>query len=268
MSQSADESIETPAQKAGNKLGWFAVALPWAVGLVLLTLACRRTYLDGWNFIKGLHGLMWIGFTFIGALVFLSVFLYACILVISRRKRFTKGTLKWAVLLLLSSLAVPVGAFPAMSRSFYSGRSAAYRSLDYEEIYATCKELAARVRQSGNNFVLLHPNDAELEQLPPAIRSLSPDSVHATANAVSIKMDGGGVMYHEGIGIIVPDDKSTAVAILEHCQRTLDNCHRLDDYHHHTNRCRHYHYGSEIHSGVDTLQSVFWLCICRAHVSR
>jgi hypothetical protein len=52
--------------------------------------------------------------------------------------------------------------------------------------------------------------------------------VAATANAVAIEMDGGGPMYHEGIGVVIVPGDGEGERIVDRCSKTL-NCRRLDN---------------------------------------
>jgi hypothetical protein len=182
---------------------WIALSLPWMTGTTLLVFFCVQEYSCGRMFVQGLHVFGWFLNLMIGACIYLPALMIAGITAHFASKRIREHRLlKITFVVSLVSLILPIAAIPSMKRSFFAGRIAAYRSLDYQDIYEAAKELQKRVTDSGENFHYPKIEEKNPVSLPPAIAQLSPLLVKATPNCVSIQMDGGGAMYHEGIGIV------------------------------------------------------------------
>lgn len=209
---------------------WVGISLPWITGAALVVVFCGRDYLAGRNFAHGLHSFRWIGYTFVGVLGFLWTLLISVCLVIMNRDYLREPLRRRCVILVLAtSLLVPLLGIMAVPKFFYAGRDAAYRSVDYEAVYNACKELAASIPEPGKMlfFGVGGPESRDLDQLPSVIRQLGPRFVHVETYAVAIQMDGGGVMYHEGIGVILAADSRESERCLAHCSSTLEYSQRL-----------------------------------------
>ena len=190
---------------------WIGVSLPWIAGTLLLAAFCAQEYSRGRNFVPGFHFFGWMGNMIRGAYIYLPALLVAGTAAICFRKQI-KGSRPLMLTAGVSavSLLIPFAAMFAMSHCFFAGREAAYESLDYEAIYKASMQLRKRVVSSGADFVYWERQETPAA-LPAEIARLSPLEVTATADAVFIQMDGGGPMYHEGIGIVFVEKGSCSL---------------------------------------------------------
>lgn len=188
-----------------KRFTWICLSLPWIAGTLLLAAFCLQAYLRGRGFVPGFHAFKWMGNLMAGACIYVPALLIAGVSAIRSRRQLTESrALVWAAALSAISLAMPFVAIPAMSRCFFAGRDAAYRSVDAHAIYEASVELGKRIRHSGLEIVYARWQ-TNSPALPPAIARLSPLEVVVTASAVAIQMDGGGTMYHEGIGVVLAE---------------------------------------------------------------
>jgi len=184
-----------------KKATWVLIALPWITTLPVLAFFCWRAYRDGARFVRELHALGWLMDVAIVAVIYVVPFTIALFGVLKRRQELRKRKqLALAAMIVAGSLVLPFGARRLIATSFYAGRDAAYSQLDYASIYEASLALQDHARKGGGEIVFSLANE-DLRQLPPALRRLGPLSVCVTPHGATIQMDGGGPMYHEGIGI-------------------------------------------------------------------
>jgi len=180
---------------------WVLIALPWITTLPPLAFFCWRACRDGVLFVQGLHGLQWLMNVAIVAVIYVLPFIIAVFAVLKRWHELRKRRqLALAAMIVAGSLVLPFGARRLISTSFYGGRHAAYTQLDYAAIYEASLDLQDHARKEGGQIVFSVGNE-NLQQLPPALRRLRPLFVCVTRHGATIQMDGGGSMYHEGIGV-------------------------------------------------------------------
>ena len=180
---------------------WVLIALPWITTLPVLAFFCWRAYRDGALFVQELHALRWLIDVAIVAVIYVVPFIIAFFAVLKRRQELRKRKqLALAAMIVAGSLVLPFGARRLIATSFYAGRDAAYSQLDYAAIYEASLDLQDHARKGGGEIVFSMANE-NLQQLPPALRGLRPLFVCVTLHGAIIQMDGGGPMYHEGIGV-------------------------------------------------------------------
>ena len=204
-SPSAPAAERSPVRRSSVILCWVFISAPLVFAVVWLAIGCTAAYKSGSHFVQGLHGLGWVMWLFFGAVPFAAMLLISAATIVAGRKWLKGRSLLWvAVALPVCSLIIPLGALPLMQTSFFQGRHRAYAALEYSGIRSACLELRDRL---GVKQDLMHiERDSEaFNSLPPAIRDLKPLSVCVAPAAVVIQMDGGGPMYHEGIGVVFAD---------------------------------------------------------------
>lgn len=173
----------------------------------------------------------WLGEFYETALLFLPAWLIAMSIALYRHlRRKPPRSTPWAVLVTLASLVVPCGGFVKVSNSFSSGRDLAYRSLDYQAIHVACKEWVTTMPPTTKWPLIVHGDEQDEApvRLPPAISGLAPIFVAATPHAVAIQMDGGGVMPHQGIGVVLADDPRESARVVDQSTRVLGGCRRVN----------------------------------------
>ena len=199
---------------------WFGIGLPWIIVIVFLAVFCIQAYYDGLNFVPGLHRFKWLISVFIGAFIYIFSTIIAAVIIyenwhiLKEQKRSIA-----AVFFVSTSVIIPLIAMKTISICFYSGRDAAYRRLNYPLIYEACQKLGQDVRRTGKEFSCVQSEYCLNNCLPAVIVQLSPIFVHATNSAVIIQMDGGGSMYHEGIGVILSDKNTLSPILIKECKR-------------------------------------------------
>jgi hypothetical protein len=211
---------------------WLGIALPWITGVTVVVVFCLHEYHEGRVFTHGLHSFRWILYIFAGLVGLLTALQIAIWVVVANRDYFREPPRRGCIILILgTSFVVPLFGVVVVPKFFNAGRDAAYRSVDYEAVYDACKQLAASIPEPGKIlfFGVGGPDARDLADLPAAIRQLSPRFVHAESDAVAIQMDGGGPMYHEGIGVILAADSRKSEKCLAHCRQNLEYCRRLHD---------------------------------------
>ena len=79
---------------------WVGIGLPWIAATVLLAVSGVQAYLDGFNFIPGMHAFKWISDLIIGALIYLPAMGIAMSIVhVARQRLRERGKLRLAMLL-------------------------------------------------------------------------------------------------------------------------------------------------------------------------
>ena len=211
-------------------LRYLGLSLPWLVALPRVVDICVRAYFDGSGFSQGMLFFKWLGEFYEAALVFIPAWLVAMSIALhGHLRRKPPRSTPWAVLVTLASLVVPCGGFVKVSSSFSSGRERAYKSLDYQAIHVACKDWVASMPPTTQWPVIVYREEQDKApvRLPPAISGLSPIFVAATPHAVAIQMDGGGVMPHEGIGVVLADDPRESARVVDQSTRVLGGCRRV-----------------------------------------
>ena len=202
-----------------NTFKWSLIALPLIVGIVLLSFFCISSYHDGYEFAQGLHGFKWILLMHQGSIIFVPALLASLFTVIMNRKQLKKNRLFWrAVALVICSVLIPLISLPLMKSSFFKGREKAYKQLDFPKIYSACVELRGQLTQ-GETFLMISHGEEQYESLPNSIRVLKPLYIYVTPHAIAIQIDGGGIMYHEGIGVVLTDKKRSPSLPSENLRR-------------------------------------------------
>lgn len=185
-------------------LTWLGLTLPWSAGAIALCVFCYQSYMDGFAFTKGMHFFGWLVRLFGEILVcLLALMVSVVVLLRERRSLRERGRFGLEVGLIVSSLILPLLTWPAVSGSFNAGRDAGYRSLDYDGIYQACMRLRESIPADKADLVYSDGEGNHLD-LPTALQRLHPMFVHVTHKAAAVQLDGGGVMYHEGIGMVFP----------------------------------------------------------------
>jgi len=198
---------------------WVLIALPWITILPVLAFFCWRAYRNGALFVQELHALGWLMDVAIVAVIYVVPFIIALFAILKRRQELRKRKqLALAAMIVAGSLVLPFGARRLIATSFYAGRDAAYSQLDYAAIYEASLDLQDHARKGGGEIVFSMGNE-NLHQLPPAVRRLRPLSVCVTLHGAIIQMDGGGPMYHEGIGISFSRQPSVEQTLTSKFQR-------------------------------------------------
>lgn len=213
---------------------WLGMLLPWISATVLLVVYCVQAYLHGLRFTQGMHVFRWLFNLFTGAWIYTPTLVVGAVVAFASRQSLrARGRLGVALFVIGTSILVPLIAFPAMSACFYCGRAHAYERLDYAAIYKACSGLGEDVHRTGTDFAFSKFEGDDAMELPQAIALLSPLQVHVTRSAAVIQMDGGGPMYHEGIGVIL-SGRAVPAELEKECKR-LDAklpvfLYRLSDY--------------------------------------
>ena len=193
---------------AGAKLGlprWIVTCLPLLIGVPLAGWACWDAYRDGLHFVQGLHGFKWIlTWGQVGVVLLLSAIVALFALLTRKRPVAERGrVLPWLVLLV--GLALPVFGLVLMPKFFYAGRSRAYARIDLGRLVDNCRQLEPAPSPQGTPASRMaepvYSHSASFEALPDFVKQLGPAFVWHADGLVLIQMDGGGVMYHEGLAI-------------------------------------------------------------------
>ncbi len=189
---------------------WLGCATPWVVALSLLAIFGVDAYQDGYRLVAGMHAFKWFLHLIIGAFVYVPAMLIAVVTLIAGRHRLrARRQLGFAICLPVTSLVVPMLALSVISYCFFRGREAGYKTLDYRAIHRACVDLSEGADRAGTPFLYAkwdHGSTPRPAQLPKALADLAPLQVHATRSAVVVQIDGGGPMYHEGIGVVTSGD--------------------------------------------------------------
>ena len=198
---------------------WVLIALPWITTLPVLAFFCWRAYRDGVLFVQELHTIRWLINVALVVVIYVIPFIIAVFVLLKRRRELRRRRqLALAGIIVAGSLILPFGAHPLIATSFYAGRHAAYSQLDYAAIYETSLALQDHARQEGGQIVFSMANE-NLQQLPPALSRLRPLAVCITLHGAAIQMDGGGPMYHEGIGVSFSPQPSVEQTLTNKFQR-------------------------------------------------
>jgi hypothetical protein len=213
-----------------RRLMWVGIGLPLVVSGGLLAVFCVQAYLDGLYFARGLHVFKWMFDILVWVAVLVPALAVAIGVTIKNRLylRESKMILR-AMLIMGGGLPAPLIGMEAISWSFYAGRDAAYRGLDYQAIYDACRELATKAPKD-ESYLIFEGKESSSGgvELPACIRELRPITVCATQEAVAIQIDGGGPMYHEGIGVLLAGNRADSERCLERFQKALEYSRRLD----------------------------------------
>ena len=186
---------------AGTRV-WMLAVLPWIVVVPLAAAFGASNYSDGRNMVKGLHGLKWLGETVIIAAAYVAALIVGIVFVLIYRQRLRSSRRGWlALMLLLLSPCAPLAAGAALPRAFNLGRYRAYAALDHEAICRDAWFLRQQLQPDTSECWYYLGEEDSLDSLPAAIRQLGPTYVIVRPESAVINLDGGGVMYHEGIGI-------------------------------------------------------------------
>lgn len=204
------------------RLIWAACAAPWVIAALFLVLCSVDAYQDGIRFRPGLHGLKWFIRLGQGVFAYLPAIILAVgALVLGRRELKQTRSLPIAILIVVTSILIPLTAVPVMSSCFFKGRDRGYRALDYKAIHAACLSLTARVMDTERPLSYIKWDDGiqPRVELPDEILRLQPLQVHATKSAAVVQLDGGGPMYHEGIGVIAEGASTLPSSLAKYCKR-------------------------------------------------
>lgn len=192
---------------------WLLAVVPWVAVAALAAVFGASDYADGRNFVKALHAFKFLPQIAAIAGAYIVTFVIGIVLVIAYWGRLSaarRGRLA-AILLALSPVAA-VASVRALPWAFDLGRRRAYATLDYEAICRDAWRLQQPVEPDGQ---IVYSETSDIDRLPDAIRKLAPTYVFVWHHAAIINMDGGGPMYHEGIGIAFTNDASTRQALAE-----------------------------------------------------
>lgn len=192
------------------RLGWFRWSLigcPLVVGAVLAGYGCGDAYLDGRHFVQAMHVFGWFLWWGFSALVLVVPVIVALIMSCLTPKG-PEGQRSKAWRLFLAGVSVPIVGLALMPVFFNLGRWGAYRSLDLAQLVESCRQVRPIATSQETNPPgrgrSIGKGDPEFAALPVFIRDLHPIFVWHGEGLVVIQMDGGGVMYHEGL-VIAPN---------------------------------------------------------------
>src|SRR5690606_32858416 len=110
-----------------------------------------------------------------------------------------------AIILPVISLFVLLSIPGVRDRAFFSARDGAYGDLDLPAIHKACQEVHPTLWAGRNREI--QEFDEGFNSLPEAIRNLRPMFVAILPDVVALQIDGGGVMYHEGIAVVMNEQQ-------------------------------------------------------------